>query len=155
MLPCEILWSLLSITLKHNDSMKLTILRILVRVNLSEEVEEIASRRFHTYDPRGHIENTDYLFRWILSQSTEMPTGFTFGSFSNIRQHESSKKKRRSVQRPPQGASAAPCRGCSTSAWLADCMAVLTACLYWLYWLPGCAAWLPGCTGRLPVLAVL
>ena len=43
--------------------------------------------------------------------------------FKNIRQHESSKKKRRSVQRPPQGASAAPRRGCSTPAWLPGCLA--------------------------------
>ena len=50
-------------------------------------------------------------------------------------------KKGRSVQRPPQGASAAPRRGCSTPAWLPGCLAA---------WLPGClAAWLPGCLAAL------
>ena len=42
--------------------MKSTILHPLVRVNLSKEVEEIAPRRFHTFGPRGQIENTYYLF---------------------------------------------------------------------------------------------
>ena len=67
--------------------------------------------------------------------------------FINIRQHGSSACEGgglTTVQRPPQGASAAPRRGCSTSAWLPDCLAVWqAACLAALL-----AAWLLAYNGK-------